>query len=137
MLMPAAEILVRSAGPRSGHRVIDLGCGTGNAALLAAEAGARVTGVDPAGRLLEVARERYPHRFLGHRSQPHSASSAAISLCVTMSISGAGPHLSKPTAYIDRKMRRAQRHPDEAERWRPGTPPDSRGKRSGVRRGRG
>jgi SAM-dependent methyltransferase len=34
---------------------VDVGCGTGNAALLAAEQGARVTGVDPATRLLEVA----------------------------------------------------------------------------------
>jgi SAM-dependent methyltransferase len=36
----------------------DVGCGTGNAALLAALRGARVTGVDPAARLLEVARVR-------------------------------------------------------------------------------
>jgi SAM-dependent methyltransferase len=35
---------------------VDVGCGTGNAALLAAEGGARVVGVDPAARLLEVAR---------------------------------------------------------------------------------
>ena len=33
----------------------DVGCGTGNAALLAAGRGARVTGVDPAPRLIEVA----------------------------------------------------------------------------------
>ncbi len=38
--------------------MVDVGCGTGNAALLAAALGARVTGVDPAARLLEVARER-------------------------------------------------------------------------------
>jgi SAM-dependent methyltransferase len=38
--------------------VLDLGCGTGNAALLAARAGARVIGVDPATRLLDVARSR-------------------------------------------------------------------------------
>lgn len=37
---------------------MDVGCGTGNAALLAARAGARVTGIDPAPRLLEVARAR-------------------------------------------------------------------------------
>ena len=36
--------------------MVDVGCGTGNAALLAAERGARVTGIDPAPRLLEVAR---------------------------------------------------------------------------------
>jgi ubiquinone/menaquinone biosynthesis C-methylase UbiE len=42
----------------SGERVLDVGCGTGNAALLAAQAGAGVVGVDPAARLLSVARER-------------------------------------------------------------------------------
>lgn len=39
-----------------GLQVIDVGCGTGNAALAAARRGCRVTGVDPAARLLEVAR---------------------------------------------------------------------------------
>jgi SAM-dependent methyltransferase len=36
--------------------VVDVGCGTGNGALLAAARGARVTGIDPSPRLLEVAR---------------------------------------------------------------------------------
>jgi SAM-dependent methyltransferase len=57
-LMPAAEALVETTAPRSGEHVVDVGCGTGNAALLAAARGARVTGVDPAARLLEVARGR-------------------------------------------------------------------------------
>jgi SAM-dependent methyltransferase len=38
-----------------GERVVDVGCGTGNAALLAAEHRASVTGIDPAQRLLDVA----------------------------------------------------------------------------------
>ncbi|HXD56603.1 MAG TPA: class I SAM-dependent methyltransferase [Thermoleophilaceae bacterium] len=57
-LTPAAEELIEVAAPREGERVVDVGCGTGNAALLAAARGARVTGVDPAPRLLQVARER-------------------------------------------------------------------------------
>ncbi len=57
-LLPAADAVVRSAALRAGERVLDLGCGTGNAALLAAEHGLRVTGVDPAARLLESARSR-------------------------------------------------------------------------------
>jgi SAM-dependent methyltransferase len=57
-LMPAARALVDAAEVRSGERVLDLGCGTGNAALLAAERGAIATGVDPAQRLLQVAREQ-------------------------------------------------------------------------------
>jgi len=57
-LMPAAEALIEVAAPREGEHVVDVGCGTGNAALLAAARGARVTGVDPAARLLGVARDR-------------------------------------------------------------------------------
>lgn len=55
-LLAAARVLVERAAPRRGERIVDVGCGTGNAALLAAERGARVVGVDPSPRLLEVAR---------------------------------------------------------------------------------
>jgi SAM-dependent methyltransferase len=54
-LLPAARVVVERAAPQPGERVVDVGCGTGNAALLAAERGARVVGVDPSVRLLEVA----------------------------------------------------------------------------------
>lgn len=54
----AADHVVARAGIAAGERVLDVGCGTGNAALAAARRGARVTGIDPAERLLEVARRR-------------------------------------------------------------------------------
>jgi len=57
-LLPGSKVAVEVADPRPGERVLDLGCGTGNAALLAAERGAIVTGVDPSQRLLDVAHER-------------------------------------------------------------------------------
>ena len=57
-LLPAAHVVVERAAPTEGEHVVDVGCGTGNATLLAAARGARVTGIDPAPRLLEVARER-------------------------------------------------------------------------------
>lgn len=57
LLRPAAEVLVDAAGVRPGERVLDLGSGTGSAALLAAHRGAVVTAVDPSERLLAVARE--------------------------------------------------------------------------------
>jgi SAM-dependent methyltransferase len=57
-LQPAAEVVVAETAPQPGERVVDVGCGTGNGALLAAARGAQVTGVDPAARLLDVARER-------------------------------------------------------------------------------
>jgi SAM-dependent methyltransferase len=54
-LRPAAQVVIDRAAPQTDEHVVDVGCGTGNAALLAAERGARVTGVDPAQRLLDVA----------------------------------------------------------------------------------
>ncbi len=57
-LEPAAAVAVDAAGVRPGERVLDVACGTGNAALAAAARGARVTGVDSAPRLLDVARAR-------------------------------------------------------------------------------
>jgi SAM-dependent methyltransferase len=42
-------------------RVLDVGCGTGRLAVAFADAGHRVTGVDPAAAMLEVARARDPH----------------------------------------------------------------------------
>jgi ubiquinone/menaquinone biosynthesis C-methylase UbiE len=57
-LEPVAELVVELAALSQEERVIDLACGTGNAALLAAARGARVIGIDGAPRLLEVARQR-------------------------------------------------------------------------------
>ena len=59
-LAPVAEAAVAALHLTPGERVLDLACGTGNAALVAAAAGARVTGLDSSERLLEVARERLP-----------------------------------------------------------------------------
>jgi SAM-dependent methyltransferase len=63
-LLPAAEVVVDRAAPLDGRSVVDVGCGTGNAALLAAEGGAKVTGVDPAQRLLDVAAAEAARRGL-------------------------------------------------------------------------
>jgi len=57
-LEPAARHVVRAANLAPGEHVLDVACGTGNAALLAARAGAVVTGLDGAERLIEVARSR-------------------------------------------------------------------------------
>jgi SAM-dependent methyltransferase len=57
-LEPVAAQVIRRAALGKGEEVLDLGCGTGNAAVLAARAGARVIGLDAASRLLQVARSR-------------------------------------------------------------------------------
>lgn len=57
-LAPAAEHVVSLAELRPKERVLDLATGTGNAALLAAQSGAVVTGIDASRRLIEVARQR-------------------------------------------------------------------------------
>jgi SAM-dependent methyltransferase len=57
-LEPAARQVVARAAIAPGERVLDIACGTGNAALIAAEAGATVVGLDSAARLVDVARER-------------------------------------------------------------------------------
>jgi ubiquinone/menaquinone biosynthesis C-methylase UbiE len=57
-LAPMAARVIASLGPLAGKRVLDVGCGTGNAALEAARRGAEVVAIDPAPRLVEVARRR-------------------------------------------------------------------------------
>ena len=50
--------LVHTLGPRPGERWLDLACGVGSVAELAAGAGADVTGIDLSPRLVEVAKQR-------------------------------------------------------------------------------
>jgi ubiquinone/menaquinone biosynthesis C-methylase UbiE len=52
------EAVVERAGVEAGMDVLDVACGTGNATIPAAKAGARVTGLDFAPALLAIARER-------------------------------------------------------------------------------
>lgn len=55
-LWPVGERIVRRIGVRPGQDVLDVACGTGNAALRAAEAGARTVGIDLTPELLQVGR---------------------------------------------------------------------------------
>ena len=50
--------LVEALDPQPGESWLDVGCGAGNVAELAAGAGARVTGLDLSPRLIDVARAR-------------------------------------------------------------------------------
>src|SRR5947209_7288127 len=56
LLAPVHEHLARALDPRPGVRWLDVATGTGALALRAARAGADVTGVDLAPKLIETAR---------------------------------------------------------------------------------
>jgi SAM-dependent methyltransferase len=57
---PLYDTVHERLGIGPGTRLLDVGCGPGGAALLAAERGARVAGLDAAAGMIAVARERVP-----------------------------------------------------------------------------
>jgi SAM-dependent methyltransferase len=106
-LLPAAEVVVDRAAPTGGDRVLDLGCGTGNAALLAAERGATVTGVDPAERLVSVAAAEANDRGLDVRFLVGDAADLPMSddsVNVVVSVFGVifAPDAERAAREIDR-----------------------------------
>ena len=52
--------LVELLGPRSGERVLDVGCGTGHLTARIAEAGANTLGIDASESMVQRARANYP-----------------------------------------------------------------------------
>src|SRR5271169_1834632 len=54
------ETVLARAGLKPGMAYLDVGCGSGLAAQIAAKKGARVSGIDAAEELLAIARERTP-----------------------------------------------------------------------------
>jgi SAM-dependent methyltransferase len=58
LIVPMAEKLVDTADLQAGQRVLDVACGSGNAALAAARCGCEVTGIDYVPELLERGRAR-------------------------------------------------------------------------------
>src|SRR5262245_44273165 len=57
-VVPVAEALVAAVNPRAGQRVLDVACGSGNAALAAARRYCDVVGLDYVPSLLESGRRR-------------------------------------------------------------------------------
>ena len=58
LITNVGELVVERAGVESGMQVLDVACGTGNAAIPAARAEAKVTGLDLVPELLEGGREK-------------------------------------------------------------------------------
>jgi SAM-dependent methyltransferase len=58
--LPLYEAVFDAAGVEAGTKLLDVGCGPGLAAQLAARRGAHVAGLDAAEASLEIARERTP-----------------------------------------------------------------------------
>src|SRR5512142_1351120 len=56
--MPSAEEFMGRVGLRPGERVLDVACGSGNLAVIAARAGCLTAGVDIASNLIAQARAR-------------------------------------------------------------------------------
>lgn len=57
---PLWEAMLTAAAVGPGTRLLDAGCGGGGASLLAAKRGARITGLDAAEPLIDMARKRLP-----------------------------------------------------------------------------
>lgn len=88
-LAPATERVLDVAEVRAGQRLLDVACGTGNAALAAARRGAFATGVDPAIGLLQIARgqaesEGLGVEFLGGDAHGLPVPEAAFDVCVSV-----------------------------------------------------
>jgi len=74
MLAETQERVLREfAAPLAGRHVLDVGTGTGRAAIVLASAGARVTGVDASQEMLRVARERATARQVAVAFAPGDA----------------------------------------------------------------
>src|SRR5271170_4529114 len=58
--LPANELSFRKLEVETGTRLVDVACGSGFAARLAALKGAEVSGIDAAAPLIEIARLRSP-----------------------------------------------------------------------------
>jgi SAM-dependent methyltransferase len=68
-----ARVLLDFTSPLAGRAVLDVGTGTGRAALALAAGGAQVTGVDASSEMLRVARERAGARGLAITFTPGDA----------------------------------------------------------------
>ncbi len=60
MLQPIGELLLKLAAPRSGERVLDVGCGYGTTTMAVTALGAAAHGIDISDTMIAAARQRVP-----------------------------------------------------------------------------
>jgi 2-polyprenyl-6-hydroxyphenyl methylase/3-demethylubiquinone-9 3-methyltransferase len=102
-LNPVRLEYVRRAGPLDGREVVDVGCGGGLLAEAMAREGARVTGLDLASELLEVARlhaldSNVPVLYRLESAEEHAAANAGrydVATCMEML-----EHVPDPAAVV-------------------------------------
>lgn len=90
-LEPVSRLVVERANVGPGDRVLDVGCGTGNAALLAAKRGCIVSAVDNERRSLEIADARATEQGLKISLSPADAVAlpySNASFSIVMSVFG-------------------------------------------------
>jgi ubiquinone/menaquinone biosynthesis C-methylase UbiE len=75
LLETQEQLLLASLGPCEGRQMLDVGTGTGRAAMTLAQAGARVTGMDASVEMLAVARARAAGAGLAIKFVPGDAHS--------------------------------------------------------------
>ena len=95
-ILDVSDALVRAVDVRPGEQVLDVACGSGNAALAAARRYADVVGLDYVPSLIARARLR-----CRGRRQPRSNSRSAMSQALPVRSSGAARESSRrPAAYL-------------------------------------
>ena len=88
-LIPVSDLVVSRCDLQRGETALDLGCGTGNAALRLAASGAHVVGVDPSPRLLALAvaaaaAAKFDIQFLAGRAEEIPLDSASVHATVSV-----------------------------------------------------
>jgi len=81
---PLWEAMIAAAKVGKDTRFLDAGCGSGRACAIAAESGAKVTGVDASEALINIARRRLPNgdfRVCNIEELPYQDNSFDVSFC--------------------------------------------------------